>query len=55
MGAQIDLFCKFTGKTTKSLKVFLADGLGQMIWVAVDPTSLRAPTRSGAELRRASI
>jgi hypothetical protein len=28
MGAQVDLFCKFTRKADKSLKVFLADGGG---------------------------
>jgi len=54
MGAQIDFFCKFTRKANKSLKVFLAGGSGQMNWGMVDPTSLRAPTRSGAELRRAT-
>jgi len=46
MGAQVDLFCKFTRKANKILKVFV---LG-----VVDPTSLRAPTRSGPELRRAT-
>ena len=37
MGAQIDLFCKFTRKTSKSLKVILADGLGQMNLVGGGP------------------
>jgi hypothetical protein len=47
MGTQIDLFYKFTRKADKGLKVFLAGSSGQMNWVMVDPTSLRAPTSVG--------
>lgn len=37
------------------LKRFLLGGSGQMKWVVLDPTSLRAPDDVGGELRRASI
>jgi len=48
MGTQTILFCKFTRKADKGLKVFLAGSSGQMNWVVLDPISLRTPTRSGA-------